>query len=143
MRRDTVRIAAAVTGIVIATSTLAILSLRERDQEASSCVTVPGEKGADGAGNGGAATVCGAGTAIGGKAGTAHAGPPDAAYVCSTTNIASISLTSSTLVTMDLDGSNVRINWPEVERQAAGADPYLMPLAKALLAARRSGSAAQ
>jgi hypothetical protein len=39
----------------------------------------------------------------------------------------------SVLISMDIDGGNIRIDWAEVERQAKGHDGYLMPLAKALL----------
>lgn len=57
----------------------------------------------------------------------------------STTVIASTITTGATLATMDADCTNVKINWDEVEKQAQGHDPYLMPLARALLAARADG----
>jgi hypothetical protein len=48
---------------------------------------------------------------------------------------ASTSQWSVTLVTVSADGT-VCIDWQEVERQAAGRDPFMMPLAKALLSVR-------
>lgn len=50
--------------------------------------------------------------------------------------MASTVTSSVTLVSMSPDGSAVCIDWPEVERQAQGRDPFLMPLARALLAVR-------
>ena len=55
--------------------------------------------------------------------------------IASTQNIVA-TLRSSVMVTMGADGSNVKIDWAEVEKQAAGNDGYLRPLAKALIAAR-------
>lgn len=43
---------------------------------------------------------------------------------------------SGIMVTMDIDGSHVKIDWAEVEKQATGHNSYLMPLAKTLLAIR-------
>jgi hypothetical protein len=43
---------------------------------------------------------------------------------------------SNILVSMDVDGGHVKIDWTEVEKQATGRDSYLRPLAKALLAVR-------
>ena len=60
----------------------------------------------------------------------------DMPAITTTTVIASTMQTSVTLVSMSPDGNVVCIDWPEVERQAQGPDPFLMPLAKALLAAR-------
>jgi hypothetical protein len=62
--------------------------------------------------------------------------PVTTAVTTATTMYASTLQSSSVLVSMSPDGSNVCINWGEVERQALGRDPYLMPLAKALIAVR-------
>ena len=53
-----------------------------------------------------------------------------------TTVYASTMQSSVTLVTISPDGRAICIDWPEVERQAQGRDPFLMPLAKSLLAVR-------
>lgn len=43
---------------------------------------------------------------------------------------------SVALVSISQDGNVVCIDWSEVEKQAKGSDRFLMPLSKALLAAR-------
>lgn len=53
-----------------------------------------------------------------------------------TTVYASTIQSTTTLVSISPDGRAVCIDWPEVERQAQGHDPYLAPLSKALIAAR-------
>ena len=60
----------------------------------------------------------------------------DLPVTVTTTAYATTMSASSVLVSMSPDGSNVCIDWNEVEKQAQGRDPYLMPLAKVLLAVR-------
>lgn len=55
-----------------------------------------------------------------------------------TLEAATISSASIAIVMMDANGDNVKIDWAELERQAQGKDLFLMPIAKALLAARAS-----
>jgi hypothetical protein len=61
---------------------------------------------------------------------------PDMPTMTINTVTASTITSSSIMVSMDRDGGNVRIDWAEVEKQARGKDPYLMPLAKIMLAVR-------
>jgi hypothetical protein len=60
----------------------------------------------------------------------------DMPVTTTTTVYASTIQSSVTLVTISPDGKSICIDWNEVEKQAQGADPYLSPLAKALISVR-------
>lgn len=60
----------------------------------------------------------------------------DMPAVTTTTVYASTVQSSVTLVTISPDEKTICIDWAEVERQADGNDPFLRPLAKALISVR-------
>lgn len=53
----------------LAFAAYALIASTYRDAHPPGCITVPGGKGTNGGGDGGSATICGTGLAIGGEGG--------------------------------------------------------------------------